>query len=132
MPSFQVHGSWLVELRDAGGRVLLTAAERGHGMWALSWIASVRAAALDLEPRFELRDRRGGGTYIVFKDHWDDVFATSPLFASARECHRVLFYLLRTIPTAPVYEFASRRQAPANGGIGPSAALPEVDHADVA
>ena len=131
MPTFEVHGAWLVELRDDEGRVVLTAAERGHQMRALSWIASVRAAAI--APRFEVRHGRSGASYFVLMDEWDDVFATSVLFGSERECQRMLTYLLHVIPTTPVFEVAPRRQRPANTGSHTAAdPLPNGSNADVA
>ena len=131
MPAFEVHGAWLVELRDDEDRVLLIAAERGHQMRAQSWIASVRAAAI--APRVEVRHKhsRLAAAYFVLMDEWGEVFATSVLFGTERECHRMLTYLLHVLPTTPVFEVAPRRQRAANMGAHTAAAPlsnePDVD-----
>ena len=133
MPTFEIHGAWLVELRDDEDRVLLIAAERGHQMRAQSWIASVRAAAI--APRVEIRykNSRIAASYFVLMDEWGDVFATSVLFGTERECQRMLTYLLHVLPTTPVFEVAPRRQRAANTGTHTAAApLPDEPNADVA
>jgi hypothetical protein len=125
MATFEIHGAWLVELRDDEGRVVLTAAEHGHRMRALSWIASVRVAAL--LRRVEVRNGRTGMSYFVLQDAWQNVFAMSPLFADDRECRRMLDDLLHAIPTAAVVEVTASQQRPANTGSHSRATLDDLD-----
>jgi len=100
MPTFAIHGSWLVELRDGSGLVLLTAAERGHSMAPLTWIAATRASALQ-EDSFELRESARGWHFVLL-DPFGEVFAGSPVYPGRRECMRALQDVLHVLPTAPL------------------------------
>jgi hypothetical protein len=120
MPTFEIRGSWLVELRDEHGGLLLTAADRGHALWPLAWIATVRASAV-AEHRFELRALPYGLAYFVALDEGDAVVATSPTFS---ECQHAMAYARSTIPSANVHHVSENETREPAHDLGSEVASP--------
>jgi uncharacterized protein YegP (UPF0339 family) len=101
MPHFEISGSWMVELRDDAGRVLLTCAHGGHSMPALVWVAAVRAHVLRPD-RLQVSVARTGLPYFLLVDAFDDPIATSPQFGTEAECERAIHYVINSAGSAPV------------------------------
>ena len=135
MPTFEIHGTWLVELCDEHGLLLLAAAERGHALWAWTWIATVRASAV--ANKFEVRPLPYGLAYFVALDENGAAVATSPTFPTVSDCQRAMRYVRGTIPFANVRRVSGNATRGGERGAAPEspshrreAALAESDDSE--